>query len=312
VFCKEIWYKKDMFKKDLSSKGDLLQGHCEHPRHFRDNKLVYPVLSRRSGGVSVGVNLSPHKGCNFDCLYCQVERGPNQDRPAVYDLDLMERELRGTIDLVLSGDLFGLEPFDQAPNPLRRLNDVALSGDGEPTAEKDFLATCQRVVQVKRDLGLDAVKIVVITNATQFHKPDVRQGLELLHENQGQVWAKLDAGSEPFYQFMNKTSVPFERVLANIQEAAQRAPIFVQSLFARVNGLRISPEEVIAYTERVNEILAAGGKILALQIYTIARTPADERVSSLSDGEVDAIVAEIRERVDLPVEGYYGRGERSE
>ena len=45
-----------------------------HPRTYHENKFVYPVLSRRSGGISIGVNLNPDKICNFDCIYCQVDR----------------------------------------------------------------------------------------------------------------------------------------------------------------------------------------------------------------------------------------------
>ena len=46
--------------------------HQLHPRTFQTNRFVYPVLSRRAGGISIGVNLSPSKACNFNCVYCQV------------------------------------------------------------------------------------------------------------------------------------------------------------------------------------------------------------------------------------------------
>ena len=48
--------------------------HSDHARLFEHNRFVYPVLSRRSGGISIGVNLNPDKICNFDCIYCQVDR----------------------------------------------------------------------------------------------------------------------------------------------------------------------------------------------------------------------------------------------
>ena len=48
-----------------------------HPREFEENRYVYAVLSRRAGGVSIGVNLNPDKRCNFRCVYCQV---PNLSR----------------------------------------------------------------------------------------------------------------------------------------------------------------------------------------------------------------------------------------
>ena len=37
-----------------------------HPREYANFTYAYPVLSRRSGGVSIGVNLNPDKICNFD------------------------------------------------------------------------------------------------------------------------------------------------------------------------------------------------------------------------------------------------------
>src|SRR5438445_111855 len=45
-----------------------------HPRAYRENHYVYPVLSRRARGVSIGINLNPDKICNWDCVYCQVDR----------------------------------------------------------------------------------------------------------------------------------------------------------------------------------------------------------------------------------------------
>ena len=51
-----------------------LEQHRHHPRTFQENRFVYPVLSRRSHGLSVGINLNPDKICNFDCIYCQVDR----------------------------------------------------------------------------------------------------------------------------------------------------------------------------------------------------------------------------------------------
>ena len=46
----------------------------DHSRVFRDLIFVYPVISRRSQGLSIGVNLNPDKRCNFDCVYCEVDR----------------------------------------------------------------------------------------------------------------------------------------------------------------------------------------------------------------------------------------------
>ena len=47
---------------------------ASHPRSFAENLYVYPVLSRRAGGISIGINLNRNQFCNFRCIYCQVER----------------------------------------------------------------------------------------------------------------------------------------------------------------------------------------------------------------------------------------------
>jgi sulfatase maturation enzyme AslB (radical SAM superfamily) len=46
----------------------------DHSRAHANYLYVYPVISRRSRGLSIGVNLNPDKVCNFDCIYCEVDR----------------------------------------------------------------------------------------------------------------------------------------------------------------------------------------------------------------------------------------------
>ena len=47
-------------------------------RNFFGNRFVYAVVSQRADGLSIGVNMNPGKLCNFDCVYCEVDR---QDTP---------------------------------------------------------------------------------------------------------------------------------------------------------------------------------------------------------------------------------------
>src|SRR5258706_4465509 len=98
--------------------------HTRHPRRFEENRFVYPVLSCRSGGISIGVNLNPDKICNFDCIYCQVDRRSESETQFVETEQLL-RELGDTLDLVASGDIYQTEKFSQTPTALRRLNDIA-------------------------------------------------------------------------------------------------------------------------------------------------------------------------------------------
>jgi wyosine [tRNA(Phe)-imidazoG37] synthetase (radical SAM superfamily) len=284
---------------------NVLRPHTEHPRLFQHNQFVYPVLSRRSRGISVGINLNPDKVCNFDCVYCQVERRSAAVTRFVETGQLLA-ELDETLELVESGELYRDERFAEIPESLRRLNDIAFSGDGEPTTFRNIPQIVADVATLKRRRGLDRVKLVLITNASMLHRPSVRQALATLDANNGEIWAKLDAGTSAYYQLIDRTTIPFERVLANLRDAARARPLVIQSLFMRVEGVGPSTEEIAAYCDRLNQIQADGGALDRVQVYTVARRPAESTVTPLDRDEVDAIAAEVRTHVGVLVEPYYG------
>jgi wyosine [tRNA(Phe)-imidazoG37] synthetase (radical SAM superfamily) len=232
--------------------------HTRHERTFRDNRFVYPVISRRSGGTSIGVNLNPDKICNFDCIYCQVDR-TRQSETQFVDIEPLLVELDATLALTTSGRLFEEAEFAATPPALRRLNDIAFSGDGEPTTYRNFDAIIEACADVKRRRGLDDVKLVLITNASMFHRPHVQRGLALLDANQGEIWAKLDAGTADYFRLIDRTSIPFQQILDNIAAAARVRPLVIQSLFMRVAGEPPSAAEYVAFCDRLQEILSAGG-----------------------------------------------------
>jgi len=290
---------------ESEKKPIVIDQHLDHPRTFRDNTYVYPVISRRSRGVSIGVNLNPDKICNFDCIYCQVDRKTSAVTRFV-DTEMILSELATTIDMVESKQLFHEPEFQNVPEPLQRLNDIAFSGDGEPTTARDFDVIVKRVAELKKAKGLDHVKMVLITNATMFHRPKVNDALATLDSNQGEIWAKLDAGTEPYYKQIDKSLIPFHRILTNLHEAALVRPLVIQTLFMRVDGQAPSEAEIDAFCDRLNDILADGGQIDRIQIYTVARRPAVESVSALTKSELDRIADQVAQKVPRLVERFYG------
>ena len=124
--------------------------------------------------------------------------------------------------------------------------------------------------------------------------------------NNGEVWAKLDAGTEDYFKLINRTKIPFARILKNISETAKVRPVIIQSLFLKYQGAGPPGDEIEAYCGHLREITKGGGLIKLVQVYTVARRPAVQGVEPLSDGEVDAITDEIRERTGLEAEAYYG------
>jgi len=283
----------------------VLDQHRFHPRQYESHRFVYPVLSRRSRGISVGVNLNPDKVCNFDCIYCQVDRRSESETRFV-ELERLVSELEATLRIVTSGQLYDDPQFAAVPGELRRLNDIAFSGDGEPTTFRNFDEIIARAAELKARLELPAVKLVLITNASMFHRPAVQRGLALLDAHQGEIWAKLDAGTDEYFQRVERTKIPFRQVLNNILDAARVRLLVLQSLFLRIDGEPPERAEIDAYIARLNEMQSAGGRFDRVQVYTVARRPAESSVTPLLPAEVDAIAERVRREAGLPAEAYYG------
>ncbi len=279
--------------------GSRVLDITDHRRELGANRYVYPVISRRAGGLSVGVNLNPDKACNFACPYCQVDRTvPGADREV--DLEVLAAELRELLGAAASGDLWEQPPFDTVPAPLRRVADVAFAGDGEPTACPVFAEAIEVAGRALADAGLAAVRPVVLTNATLLHRPAVQRGLAALDRLDGRVWAKLDAGTEPFYRWVDGTSVPFGRVLRNLRDCSLERPIVLQCMFHLWNGRPPPAAERDAWAGRIRDILAAGGRIEEVQVVTVARRPAHPAVAPLGRPDLEDIAGRVR-ALGLPV-----------
>jgi len=275
------------------------------------------VLSRRAGGISIGVNLNLDKICNFHCIYCQVDRTEPGEGQSV-DVERLAVELDSVVRLVTSGEIYQDPKFQHTPPTLRRLNDVALSGDGEPTTCRNFdevVAACAEVRRRHPPIGgtskcptewADDLKLVLLTNASMLHHDRVRRGLEILHATGGEIWAKLDAGTDQHYRLVARSAVPFQRILDNLQQAACVRPIVIQSLFMQIRGQPPPPAEQEAYCRRLSEIVAGGGRIKLVQLYTIARPPAESWVTPLSNEQLDAMAALVRRQTGLKAATFHG------
>ncbi len=276
----------------------------DHARTYQDFTYVYPVISRRSRGLSIGINLNPDKACNFDCVYCEVDRRtPGKAR----DVDLVQvrDELLWLVDHAQAGGLAREPKFADAPPEVSRIvRDIAFSGDGEPTMVHNFDACVQLVVDVLRERQLDETKIVLISDAAGLDKLTVKRGLALMDAHRGEIWAKLDAGTEPYFRLVNRSAVRFERILANLLETSRVRPIVIQSLFLRTRGEVLPAAELREYCTRLNEIVAAGGQISEVHAYTIARPVPEPWATRLEPAELHALAETIRASTGLRVEEF--------
>lgn len=288
----------------------------DHSRQWRNQLYVYPVVSRRSRGVSVGVNLNFDKRCNFRCMYCQVNRRAGSEAMAdlrfrhnAVDLKILGKELRRTLKRVASGRLWREKRFAKTPEDMRRLNDIAFSGDGEPTCMPEFDQALAVAASVKAKLKMPEVKLVVITNASQLSTPQFLRAIPILQQSNGEIWAKLDAGTEEGFQRINRPASPqmLDEICNSIIAVSKEVPVAIQTLLFRIAGHGPSAEETEAYCDRVRSMVDAGAKIREIQLHTIARSPAEHFAIWLEDDELDAIGQAIRAALpDIPVNICHG------
>ncbi len=222
------------------------------------------------------------------------------------DLGRLESELRALVSAAADQSIFHEPEFTHTPIILHRLNDIAFSGDGEPTTCPVFADGVELAARVKVELGGECVKLVLITDACYLDRAEVIRGLEVMDRSNGEIWAKLDAGTEEYYRLINRPNFPLAHVMKNITSTARIRPVVIQSLFMRVHDVGPSHDEIIAYCDRLIAVLDAGGRISLVQIYTVARVPAQPYVTPLTNAEVDAIADRVRQCVSVPVDSFYG------
>jgi wyosine [tRNA(Phe)-imidazoG37] synthetase (radical SAM superfamily) len=278
---------------------------ADHTRSFAANRYVYPVISRRSRGLSVGVNLNPDKVCNFDCVYCCVDRRTPGDRRPV-DLAVLGQELDGLLAAVADGSFWTVPPFDRTPEALRRFNDIAFSGDGEPTTCPEFPAAAALVAARRAAHGLESAKTVVITNATVLDRAPVAAAIDrFLPEDE--VWGKLDAGTEGYYQQVDRSKTPLAKVLANLLATGRRRELTIQSLFMTLHGAPPPEAELDAWAGRLSDLRRDGARIRLVQVYTTARATTEAYVGALPRSALDRIADRVR-RLGLEAEVYAADG----
>ena len=215
-------------------------------RHDRDNAgltYVYPVVSRRSRGVSVGINLNPNNACNWRCVYCQVPELKSGKGPTI-DLALLREELFEFLEGVVEGDYMERH----VPEGSRRLNDIAFSGNGEPTSSPQFAESVELALEALAHFELTPkVKPILITNGSLVRSPGVLEALRRLGTAGGNIWFKLDRGTGEGLSAANSQPIDVERHFENLRLAAAACPTWIQTcMFAR-NGEQPTEAELEAY-----------------------------------------------------------------
>lgn len=266
----------------------------DHNRFQEGFEYVYPVVSRRAGGLSLGINLNTNNACNWRCIYCQV---PDLIRgaPPPVDLDALEEEL----SVFLSQILIGSYLEDQVPKGQRRLNDIAFSGNGEPTSAPNFADAVKTIhgVRVRANVP-EVVKTVLITNGSLMHQHKVMKGVKNLAGINGEVWFKIDRATVEGAQLINDTKINKSRIMSNLEASAKACPTWIQTCLFKLDGLHPADSDLDAYVQLIGEAVARGIPFKGILLYGLARQshqPESARLSKLEDGWLNAFAHRLRE-----------------
>ncbi len=139
--------------------------------------FVYgPVPSRRLG-LSLGINIIPHKTCTLDCVYCQCGRTTDKavQRRSFFPVDEVVAQVRAAVKR-------------------SRPSYLTFSGEGEPTLNKDI----GRII--RRLKAETSIPVAVITNSTLLTDPVVRRDLSAADL----VVPSLDAADQRVFSWIDR------------------------------------------------------------------------------------------------------------
>lgn len=269
---------------------------AEHPRRSDLGRWVYPVKSRRAGGLSLGLNVNSDQRCSFDCCYCQVRReaGLEQPNPPV-------EELLGEVRRFLSEELHqgqwqGLE-----------LKDLALAGDGEPTLYKQLPRLLLGLIEL-RDAFAPQAKLVLFSNGTGLHREDLEPVWPKFFEAKGEVWAKLDFWDQASFWRLHGTGANHRRVMDNLLYLGRQHPLVLQAcFFTNELGEEFDPNWLDSWVAQLNWLLGEGMQVAKIQAYTLARAPKDAQLIPYGDDEMRRIGDHLRAHTGCKVEVYYSK-----
>ncbi len=281
------------------------------PGQIRSGDILYPAMSRRTGGLSLGINLFPEgKRCSFDCAYCEVL--PGKGGPA-FSLSALEKDLAAWKALA-SKEVDGPTPsttkdqvagLDLSKIPL----DFAFAGDGEPTLSSSLFPAIDAVAaaRLKWPTVFGAAKIILITNSTGFLDARIAAGLHDAVRLHGlEIWAKLDAGTESWYRKMDRRGPDFESIVASLLAFSRRSPLVIQSMFCKLRGESMADQEMIdppeeeieAWALRLADLARGGARLAGLQVYTQSRHSPHRLTAALDDAGLIAIARRAVDAMD--------------
>jgi wyosine [tRNA(Phe)-imidazoG37] synthetase (radical SAM superfamily) len=228
---------------------------------------VYPVVSRRAGGLSIGINFNTNNNCNWRCIYCQVPQLQLGAAPPL-DFKLLEYELRNFLEDVIKGAFYDRFKIGSVEPHIK---DIAIAGNGEPTTLKQFPEAVELIGKIGSELGVFPVsRYILITNGSLIHHVRIQDGLRCLKRYGGEVWFKVDSATPDGKRLLNNTTLSNAAVLANLQQSAKLCSTSIQTCLVdyRNQGFQLAEKQaLLAFLANVKHKTAVD----TVMLYTLAR-----------------------------------------
>jgi wyosine [tRNA(Phe)-imidazoG37] synthetase (radical SAM superfamily) len=266
---------------------------ANHDRDIAGLKYVYPVLSRRAGGLSIGINFNTNNACNWRCIYCQVPELMPGSAPEI-DFKQLTQEFSYFLDYIQHGDFF--EQY-QIGEQYRVIKDIAISGNGEPTSLKNFDTAISILADIATAAGIfPASKFVLISNGSLMHLSTVQAGLKLLAKYQGEIWFKLDSATQTGRKLINNSGSSQKKLFENLKIASNLCSTKLQTCMFHYQNAVWTAAEKQAYLEFL--ILLQENRITlnGIMLYSLARSslqPEAELLQTADIAEMQAFAEDI-------------------
>lgn len=245
-----------------------------------------PIHSRRLG-TSLGVNLSPVDGkvCSFDCLYC--EAGFNAQGPGNTGLPSRER-VRELLESRLSAMKAAGEGLDV----------ITFSGNGEPTLHPEFEGIIDDTMAL-RDRYFPNVKISVLSNATQLHRPEVVAALKRVDNN----ILKLDSAVENTMRLLDRPNSPgftVDKVVGQLEGIGRGCIVQTMILRGEYDGKTVDNTT----DAEVEALIAAYKRIKPREVmlYLIDRRTPARTLEKVDREELERIADRVRSEAGVEVQ----------
>jgi len=228
-----------------------------------------PVPSRRLG-FSLGVDIIPHKYCNFDCVYCQIGRTTNNNarRKKFFEPDDVVEEISRLVSSVGKADY------------------ITFSGSGEPTLNEN-LGTIIR--KVKKAV---TVPIAVITNSSLLGVEEVRN--DLLGADV--VLPSLDAASQEIFNRVNRPQVgiQLQNIIQGLEAFRKQYSGLIWLEIMLINELNDTPDELGKLRTLVNHL-----KPDKIHLNTVTRPPSEKETRPLDERKLEKIRKMFGDRCEI-------------